>query len=63
MGSKVQGSKVVGSHHKVDQQYIMKAKFKDVYDYSGRTRSAIRCFIKYLLSYVQSRRKKATLNL
>ena len=45
MGSKVQGSKVVGSHHKVDQQYITNAEFQDVYDHAGRTRAAIRGFI------------------
>ena len=34
----------------VDQQYITKAEFQDVYDHAGRTRATIRGFIKYLLS-------------
>ena len=41
----------------LDQQYITSAEFKDVYDYAGRTRSAIRGFIKYLISYEKARRK------
>jgi four helix bundle protein len=32
----------------LDQQYITKAEFQDVYDHAGRTRAAIRGFIKYL---------------
>ena len=43
----------------LDQQYITKAEFKDVYDHAGRTRATIRGFIKYLLAYDQSRRKKS----
>ena len=39
----------------VDQQYITKAEFQDVYDHAGRTRATIRGFIKYLLSYEQDR--------
>ena len=35
----------------MDQQYITKAEFHDVYDHAGRTRATIRGFIKYLLSY------------
>ena len=35
----------------LDQQYINKAEFQDVYDHAGRTRAAIRGFIKYLLEY------------
>jgi four helix bundle protein len=42
----------------VDQQYISNAEFKDVYDLAGRTRAAIRGFIKYLIGYEQSKRKK-----
>ncbi|MCP4628192.1 MAG: four helix bundle protein [bacterium] len=38
----------------LDQQYITNAEFRDVYDHAGRTRAAIRGFIKYLLSYKQS---------
>ena len=42
----------------VDQQYITKAEFHDVYDHAGRTRATIRGFIKYLLSYEQSRQNQ-----
>ena len=35
----------------LDQQYITKAEFQDVYDHAGRTRAAVRGFIKYLLDY------------
>ena len=42
----------------LDQQYITKADFQDVYDHAGRTRSAIRGFIKYLFAYEQGQRKK-----
>ena len=41
----------------LDQQYITKAEFQDVYDHAGRTRAAIRGFIKYLLAYKQGQRK------
>jgi four helix bundle protein len=34
----------------LDQQYITDAEFQDVYDHAGRTRAAIRGFIKYLIS-------------
>jgi len=34
-----------------DQQYMTDAEFQDVYDHAGRTRAAIRGFIKYLVSY------------
>jgi four helix bundle protein len=37
----------------LDQKYISKADFKDVYDYAGETRAAIRGFIRYLLTYKQ----------
>jgi len=39
----------------LDQQYITNAEFQDVYDRAGRTRAAIRGFIKYLLAYKQGR--------
>ncbi len=42
----------------MDQNYITKAEFQDVYDCAGRTRATIRGFIKYLLSYEQDQRKK-----
>jgi len=42
----------------VDQQYITKAEFNDIYDHAGRTRATIRGFIKYLLSYEEDRQKK-----
>ena len=42
----------------LDQQYITKAEFQDVYDHAGRTRATIRGFIKYLLSFEQGRQKK-----
>jgi four helix bundle protein len=43
----------------LDQRYITKAEFQEVYDYAGRTRAAIRGFIKYLLAYEQGQRKKS----
>ena len=46
----------------LDQQYITNAEFQDVYDHAGRTRAAIRGFIKYLLAYEQDQSKKVTLN-
>ena len=42
----------------LDQQYITDADFQDVYDHAGRTRAAIRGFIKYLIAYTQGKRKK-----
>ena len=42
----------------MDQQYITKAEFQDVYDHAGRTRAAIRGFIKYLLNYKKDQRKE-----
>ncbi|MEW6664832.1 MAG: four helix bundle protein [Thermodesulfobacteriota bacterium] len=36
----------------LDQEYITKAEFQDVYDHAGRTRAAIRGLIKYLLACV-----------
>ncbi|MGD9057955.1 MAG: four helix bundle protein [Desulfobacterales bacterium] len=46
----------------LDQHYITKAEFQDVYDHAGRTRAAIRGFIKYLIAYEQNQSKKVTLN-
>jgi len=40
----------------MDQQYITKTEFQDVYDHAGRTRAAIRGFINYLLAYEQDQR-------
>lgn len=42
----------------LDQQYITDSEFRDVFDHAGRTRAAIRGFIKYLLSYEHDRGKK-----
>ena len=42
----------------LDQQYINNDEFQDLYDNAGRTRAAIRGFIKYLLDYEQGQRKK-----
>lgn len=42
----------------MDQQYITKTEFQDVYDHAGRTRATIRGFIKYLLNYKQDQRKE-----
>ena len=41
----------------LDQQYITDAEFQDVYDRAGRTRAAIRGFIKYLVSYEKDQQK------
>ena len=35
----------------LDQKYINNEEFQDVYDHAGRTRAAIRGFIKYLMAY------------
>ena len=43
----------------LDQEYISNDEFQDVYDHAGRTRSAIRGFIKYLVSYEKHKRKKS----
>jgi len=43
-----------------DQQYITEAEFQNVYDFAGRTRAAIRGFIKYLVSYAKSQQKNDT---
>ncbi|MFH1241717.1 MAG: four helix bundle protein [Pseudomonadota bacterium] len=42
----------------LDQQYITQAEFQDVYDHAGRTRAAIRGFIRYLCAYEQDQRKE-----
>lgn len=42
----------------LDQQYITDSELRDVFDHAGRTRAAIRGFIKYLLAYEQSKHKK-----
>jgi four helix bundle protein len=42
----------------LDQQYITSAEFQDVYDHAGRTRAAIRGFIKYLIDYEQGKSNK-----
>jgi four helix bundle protein len=42
----------------LDQQYITKAEFQDVYDHAGRTRAAIRGFIRYSCAYEQDQRKE-----
>jgi four helix bundle protein len=34
----------------LDQQYISESEFQEVYNHAGRTRAAVRGFIKYLLS-------------
>lgn len=35
----------------LDQNYINQEEFQEVYEHAGRTRAAIRGFIKYLLAY------------
>ena len=42
----------------LDQQYITNTEFQEVYDHAGRTRAAIRGFIKYLLAYKPDQQKK-----
>ena len=42
-----------------DQQYITNPEFQDAYDHAGRTRAAIRGFIKYLVSYERDQRNKS----
>jgi four helix bundle protein len=50
-------------HVALDQGYITKPEFQDVYDHAGRTRAAIRGFIRYLVEYnrcsKESARKKS----
>ena len=40
------------------RDFGLKKQIQDVYDHAGRTRAAIRGFIKYLLAYEQDQRKK-----
>ena len=42
----------------LDQQYITDVEFQDVYDHAGRTRAAIRRFIKYLISYQRDQKNQ-----
>ena len=42
-----------------DQQYITNSEFQDTYDHAARTRSAIRGFINYLVSYERNQRNKS----
>ncbi len=42
----------------LDQQYITKTEFQEVYDHAGRTRATIRGFIKYLLSYKRGKQEE-----
>jgi four helix bundle protein len=41
----------------LDEEYISEGEFKEVYDQAGRTRAAVRGFIKYLKAYEE---RKAT---
>ena len=43
----------------LDQQYITRTGFQDVYDHAGRTRAAIRGFIKYLISYERDQKNSS----
>jgi four helix bundle protein len=45
----------------LDQQYITNSEFQDAYDLAGRTRAAIRGFIKYLVSYERDQKYKSNL--
>jgi four helix bundle protein len=40
----------------LDQKYINNDEFHDVYEHAGRTRAAIRGFIKYLMAYEQGQK-------
>ena len=44
-------------YNALDQQYITKEEFQDTYDHAGRTRAAVRGFIKYLLNCKQYQQK------
>jgi len=46
----------------LDQKYVTETEFKDVYGHTGRTRAAIRGFIKYLRSYEQNKNNPEPLN-
>jgi four helix bundle protein len=39
----------------MDQGYITKTEFRDVYDHASRTRATIRGFIRYLLTYQKAK--------
>ncbi len=41
----------------LDQQYIAKTEFQEVYDHAARTRAAIHGFIRYLASYIKKKQK------
>jgi len=41
----------------LDQQYISQDEFHEVYEHAGRTRAAIRGFIKYLTNYEANRKR------
>ena len=42
----------------LDQQYVTRQEFQDVYDHAGRTRAATRGFIKYLQTMSKVNPKK-----
>ncbi|MBT8366319.1 MAG: four helix bundle protein [Deltaproteobacteria bacterium] len=44
----------------LDQQYITNTEFQGVYDHAGRTRAAIRGFIKYLVFYNKGQKKNTS---
>ncbi len=44
----------------LDQQYITKSEFQNVYDHSSRTRATIRGFIKYLMAYNKDQQNMKT---
>jgi four helix bundle protein len=43
-----------------DEQYITLTEFQEIYDLAGRTRAAIRGFIRYLKTYESGKRLQAT---
>jgi four helix bundle protein len=46
----------------LDQEYINRDEFQDVYEHARRTRAAIRGFINYLTSYESRRRTRSLRN-
>ena len=40
----------------LDQNYIDKAEFQDIYNHTSRTRAAIFCFINYLKQYQENKK-------
>jgi four helix bundle protein len=46
----------------IDQKYISRNQFEEVYEQARRTRAAIRGFINYLRQYQQMKKSQATLN-